>query len=124
MITVFFDGKCSLCSKEIKYYQKIAPKGAFDWQDITMNQDILDQENIDQSYALLYLHVKDDKGNFHIGIDAFIIIWSKLEKWKILSKIISIPIIYQISKIIYYIFANIRFNNLSYCQLSLKKDKK
>ena len=36
MIIVFFDGKCNLCSKEINYYRKIAPKGIFDWQDINI----------------------------------------------------------------------------------------
>ena len=34
MTIVYFDGKCGLCSKEIRYYQKIAPKGVFEWQDI------------------------------------------------------------------------------------------
>ena len=35
MITVFYDGKCSLCSKEIKYYRNIAPVETFYWLDIT-----------------------------------------------------------------------------------------
>ena len=35
MITVFYDGKCGLCSKEINHYIKIAPEGIFNWQDIT-----------------------------------------------------------------------------------------
>ena len=30
----FFDGKCGLCSKEISYYQGIAPVGIFVWKDI------------------------------------------------------------------------------------------
>ena len=30
MITVFYDGKCGLCSKEIKYYRRIAISGVFD----------------------------------------------------------------------------------------------
>ena len=29
MIEVFYDGKCGLCSKEISYYQGIAPVGIF-----------------------------------------------------------------------------------------------
>ena len=35
LITVFYDGKCGLCSKEINHYKKIAPQGIFNWQDIT-----------------------------------------------------------------------------------------
>ena len=34
MIKIFYDGKCGLCSKEINYYIKIAPKNVFDWFDI------------------------------------------------------------------------------------------
>ncbi len=124
MITVLFDGKCSLCEKEIRYYQKIAPEGIFRWCDITIDRSILDQYNLVQSQALLYLHVKDDKGNMHIGVDAFIIIWSKLQKFKILAKIISFPLIYQVAKVIYRIFAKIRFNNLDHCKISLRHDKK
>ena len=34
MITVFYDGKCNLCSKEIKYYKSIADENVFNWFDI------------------------------------------------------------------------------------------
>ena len=34
MITVFYDGKCNLCSKEIKYYKSIAGENVFNWFDI------------------------------------------------------------------------------------------
>ena len=27
LVTVFYDGKCGLCSKEINHYKKIAPTG-------------------------------------------------------------------------------------------------
>ena len=34
MITVLYDGKCGLCSREIGHYMKICPKNVFVWQDI------------------------------------------------------------------------------------------
>ena len=46
MITVFFDGKCGLCSKEISHYRKIAPDGIFIWQDITKSADDLKANGI------------------------------------------------------------------------------
>ena len=46
MITVFYDGKCGLCSKEINHYRKIAPSNIFNWQDITESADELNQEGI------------------------------------------------------------------------------
>ena len=29
LVTVFYDGKCGLCSKEINHYKKIAPNGKY-----------------------------------------------------------------------------------------------
>jgi len=33
-IKVFFDGNCSVCSKEINFYQKISPDNIFEWKDL------------------------------------------------------------------------------------------
>ena len=44
LVTVFYDGKCGLCSKEINHYRKIAPENVFDWQDITENQAKLNKQ--------------------------------------------------------------------------------
>ena len=38
---VFYDGKCGLCSKEINYYKRIAPKNIFEWHDIASNPEKL-----------------------------------------------------------------------------------
>ncbi|MDG1286309.1 MAG: DCC1-like thiol-disulfide oxidoreductase family protein [Rickettsiales bacterium] len=39
MLTVYYDGKCGLCNKEIRYYQRIAPVGVFLWVDVTQKAD-------------------------------------------------------------------------------------
>ena len=39
LITVFYDGKCGLCNKEIDHYRKISPVGIFHWQDITKSNN-------------------------------------------------------------------------------------
>ena len=71
MIEVFFDGKCGLCSKEIAYYQRIAPSGVFVWEDIATDSSPLAAHQISKSDALRYLHVRDAAGNWHIGAAAF-----------------------------------------------------
>ena len=123
MIIVFYDGKCGLCSKEINYYRKIAPSGIFKWQDITESAKDLKKEGISLSEGLKLLHVKDNSGQIHVGIGAFIIIWKELKRWRVLAFLVSLPIIKQIVNIIYRIFARWRFNKLEHCQLAKRKEK-
>ena len=107
---VFYDGKCGLCSKEINYYKRIAPKNIFEWHDIATNPKILSEIKVSQYDALMYLHATDQKSNLKIGVDAFILIWAQIKYWKILS-----------IKITYKLFAIYRFKRLTHCQMASKK---
>lgn len=122
MITVFYDGKCGLCSKEINHYKAIAPDGIFIWEDITQSTTALKREGISLSDGLRLLHAKDQNGQMHIGLDAFILIWGQLKRWKILSKLASLPIIYQILTFAYKAFANWRFKRLTHCQIAANSE--
>lgn len=119
MITIFYDGKCGLCSKEINHYRKIAPDGIFDWQDINMSSQSLTIVGVNLTEGLKLLHAMDDDERLYVGVDAFVLIWKQLPRWKILSFLVSVPLIRQIVNFIYKAFANWRFNRLSHCQLSL-----
>ena len=92
MITIFYDGKCSLCSKEINYYRKIAPLGIFDWQDITKSSHKLNKEGVSLSEGLKFLHAKDNNGQMHVGLDAFILIWKQLKRWRVLANLVNLPL--------------------------------
>jgi len=124
MITVFYDGRCGLCSKEIHHYKRIAPDGVFDWVDITVTSRALNKEGVSLSTGLKLLHAKDNNEVIHIGVDAFILIWKQLQNWQILATFISMPIIRQIACFIYNKFANWRFNRLEHCQLAVKNESK
>ena len=121
MTIVYFDGKCGLCSKEISYYQKIAPKGVFEWQDIAHDASALKPLNISQADALRLLHAKDKKGEMQIGVDAFILIWNELSiGWRFLSVLAGLPIIRPILGWVYRRFASYRFARLEHCQIAAK----
>ena len=124
MIKVFYDGKCNLCSSEINYYRRISHTGIFDWVDINLMHSDFVNTGIKVSDALKILHVIDNNNTLHLGVDAFIIIWKNLSYWKILARIVSIPIIRQIVNITYRAFANWRFNRLTHCILAKKNDDK
>ena len=99
--------------------------GIFDWQDVTeVSPKRLKSEGLTLADGLRLLHAKDKNGDLKIGVDAFILIWSQLNRWHILAKIVSLPGIRQIAGIAYTFFANKRFAKLEHCQLAAKKENK
>ncbi len=122
MIDVFFDGKCGLCSREIEYYRRIANDGIFRWHDIAQDPSPLNKFKIPQSIALRWLHLRDENGQWHIGADAFLVIWTKLERWNYLAFFLKLPGIKHLARLCYNTFANYRFNRLEHCQIAFKKE--
>jgi predicted DCC family thiol-disulfide oxidoreductase YuxK len=123
MITVFYDGKCHLCRREIDYYRAIAPMNRFIWEDITTLNSGFKQLHIPLVEGLRKLHALDDAGVVHTGVDAFILMWRQFKYWNILARIVSLPGIYGLSKIAYHYFALWRFKRLKHCQMISKDDK-
>ena len=122
MITVFYDGACSLCAREIDYYRRIAPAGVFVWQDITESAESLAREGVSLAQGLRLLHVKDDAGRLHVGVDAFIVIWKALRRWRLLALVVDLPIIHPLASYAYRAFATWRFARLEHCQLAMRND--
>jgi predicted DCC family thiol-disulfide oxidoreductase YuxK len=118
MIKVYFDGVCGRCSKEIAYYKTIAPEKAFQWIDVAADPNAMNDYKITQARALLYLHAIDEGGRICVGSDAFALIWKNLPKWHLLGQMISLPIIRDLTKVIYTIFAKYRFKNNKHCQFA------
>ena len=61
-ITVFFDGKCNLCLKEINYYKKKDLEKKFEWVDITFAKKKLEDYGISYNKSLMFVHVINKKG--------------------------------------------------------------
>ncbi len=120
MITVFYDGKCGLCSREIVHYKHIAPEGVFEWIDIIIMPVPFVQRGFEVKAGLKALHVEDDSGIMHQGVDAFIVIWRKLPRfWPYLAFLISLPIVLPLAKKIYDLFAEWRFKKMGYDKCDL-----
>ncbi|OED38827.1 thiol-disulfide oxidoreductase [PVC group bacterium (ex Bugula neritina AB1)] len=117
MITVFYDKKCGICSKEINHYRKIAPEGIFDWKDIISSTDEIEKEGLKLIDVLKIFHVKDTGGHWHKGVDGFLLIWKNLDRWRYLGKLVCLPIFYQLACFAYAIFARWRFKRLDHCKV-------
>ena len=102
-IKVYFNDSCNICRMEINHYKKIA-NSDLEWIDITNNDEAIKITSKSQKALLRRLHVIND-GEVIGGAKAFIIIWSKIPKYKILSKIFSIKPLFIIFHYIYEIAA-------------------
>ena len=122
LVTVYYDGICKMCSKEISYYKKIAPPRCFEWVDIARNGNALKSYNVSQQDALLYIHVKDASGKLHIGVDAFRLIWSLLPNWRWLSILLKFSPIHYVAEKLYKMFAKNRFQRSNHCKIEFQNN--
>ena len=98
---------------------KISTPKTFIWRDIANEPQHLRKINVSQSDALRRLHVSDQAGTIHVGIDAFIAIWKKLPRWRLLALICAIPGMRPILSLLYNKFADWKFSRSAHCQLSI-----
>ena len=100
---VFFNNSCKICRSEINLYKKENIKD-IDWIDITNNSDAKKETSRNDKELLRRLHVKEN-GKIIQGAEAFLYVWKKIPKYKLLYKFFKLPIIFSIFKYGYEIVA-------------------
>ena len=127
MLTVYYDGKCGLCRREIEHYQRLVTQrsiAGFDWVDVASSPARAAEINVSHVEALRALHVQTSTGDVVSGADAFIVIWKQLPGvWSVLGRFTALPGIYFLASHIYHVFAAWRFSRLEHCQLALKTER-
>ena len=106
-IKVFFNNSCNVCRLEINHYKKISGSN-LEWVDITNNEEAIKLTSKSQKELLRRIHVIDN-GNVISGAKAFVIIWSKIPKYKFLSKLFSIKMFFVIFHYLYEFVAYFLF---------------
>lgn len=86
-ITVWFDGFCPVCRREVAVYRRLAAPGAVAWVDLVA-PDALRHEAFDLAAALDLLHVRDSDGRLRIGLDAHLCLWRRLPGWWLLAVVL------------------------------------
>ena len=106
-VKVFYNNSCNVCRLEINHYKKIAHEN-LEWIDITSNDEAIKETSKSYEELLRRLHVIDN-GEVIGGAKAFIILWSKIPKYKFLSKIFSFKPFFIIFHYIYEFVAYFLF---------------
>jgi predicted DCC family thiol-disulfide oxidoreductase YuxK len=77
-VTVYFDGACPVCSREIEHYRKKDAAGRLRLVDISHPSFDAAQEGVDAVKVQKVMHVRRADGSLATGVDAFIAIWDVL----------------------------------------------
>ncbi len=109
-LTVFYDGGCPVCSREIDRYRRISSV------DKLIYVDISDPGFDPQRYGrtleefMAEMHAMDADGRFYRGVDAFRALWQGLpvSLYAELGEVLGLPGIHLLARIGYRVFARLR----------------
>ncbi len=108
-LQVYFNSACPVCNAGINSQKSKTTSCDVSWNDIHVDNRLAKEADPDIDIVRKYLHVIDNTGQKHIGIEAFIQLWqhSAHEQWK--AKVFTLPIVKHVAKAFYFVFANMLF---------------
>lgn len=106
-LTVLYDGKCPLCSREITWYQCQHSDTPIRWVDVG-NPSTRIPFDIQRSVALARFHVVGDDGSVQTGARAFIRLWLAYPRLAPIARRLSHPRMVAILEFGYRLFLPIR----------------
>ncbi len=104
--SVYFDGSCPLCRREIAYYQRLRSRCTIDWIDVSRPVDCGDALSCEQ--ALRRFHVRDTEGTLLSGAAGFAALWRQLHGWRWLGHVVAVPPLLWMAEGAYRLFLPLR----------------
>jgi predicted DCC family thiol-disulfide oxidoreductase YuxK len=108
-LTVFYDGACSVCSREMSYYRSKADQRV---QFVNIASEDFCAESYGKTNEDFQreLHVRDAAGIFYTGVEAFRTLWDALPSpfYPLLSSFVGLPGINLAACVGYRLFAKFR----------------
>lgn len=106
--TMFYDGACPLCRREVAHYRRLDRAGRVTWVDIAADAAPLEALNIMPAEAMRHLHALDGQGRVQVGAWAFATIWAELPYYRWLDKLVRLPGLLPLLDRVYRRFADWR----------------
>lgn len=87
-LTVFFDGACPLCRREIAHYRRRDRTARVAFVDIAADPAPLAPLGITQQQALAAMHARRADGRLVRGAVAFLALWDEIPGWRIAARLV------------------------------------
>jgi predicted DCC family thiol-disulfide oxidoreductase YuxK len=107
-VSIFYDGKCKVCSLEMDHYKKLNRPEVFQFIDISSSNFKADSYGLDSNQVQKEMHVLDRNGQLKVGVDAFIAIWNELPRYRWLTGVVNQKWVRPFADLGYKCFATIR----------------
>jgi predicted DCC family thiol-disulfide oxidoreductase YuxK len=106
-VTLFYDGLCPLCSREISHYRVKPGAEALRFVDITDPKFDAVGQGLDPKRIHRLMHVKVGE-ELRVGLDAFIAVWEALPSYRWLASLARLPGLHALFTLGYHSFALMR----------------
>ena len=107
-LTVYYDGACPLCRREIAFYERRERAGAIEWIDINRAPHAPAACGIAPTDALRRLHAVDASGRVFTGARAFTAIWRRVPGFRLLGRLAARQPLIALAEAGYRLFLRIR----------------
>lgn len=102
--SVYYDGGCPVCSREIAYYRARDGAQDLEWVDVSGEQPTRLGPGLTPAQALARMHVRRADGTLVSGAAAFAEIWRAMPGFRWLGHLLAVPPITFCAEIAYRVF--------------------
>ncbi len=91
-VTVYYDGSCPLCRREIGFYRRSSGASDIVWEDVSSTVQSHVAPDLSCTQAMARFHVRDAQGTLTSGAAAFVQLWLNLKYWRWLGQLCCGPL--------------------------------
>ena len=106
--TVYFDGACPVCRREIAHYRRQSGSESIAWVDASSCDEAQLGPGLDRSAVLSRFYVRHGDGTLTSGAAAFVAIWRRLPAFAWLAALASSRPVLALLEAGYSIFLRVR----------------
>ena len=105
-LTIYYDGSCPLCRREIAFYRRQPGSERLDWMDVSAGACL--GEGLSCDAAMRRFHVREASGRLLNGGAAFARLWRALPGWRLLGWLMAWPPMSWVLELAYRAFLPLR----------------
>ncbi len=107
-LTLFYDGACHLCSREIAHYAQIDRDHKLAFVDISNPHFKAEAFGLDPVRVQQEIHIKTKDGRVLTAVRGFAEVWRNIPQYRWVAKVVMTPGIHALATVGYHIFARVR----------------